>query len=61
MWYIYWNSQADELDVKVAERKIYSENGKEKMRYLVRGGEDGQSFWYEPGLSSNKTNERHLW
>ena len=53
----YWNSQADELDVKVAERKIYSENGKEKMRYLVRGGEDGKSFWYEPGLSSNKTDD----
>ena len=33
------------------------ENGKEKMRYLVRGGEDGQSFWYEPGLSSNKKDD----
>eukprot|EP00943_MAST-04B_sp_MAST-4B-sp1_P001234 g1234.t1 len=51
----YWNSQADELDLKVAERKIYTEHGPEKMRYLLRGGGNCESYWYEAGINTTNT------
>jgi hypothetical protein len=51
----YWNSQADELDLKVAERKIYTEHGPGKMRYLLRGGDNCESYWYEAGVNTSNT------
>ena len=51
----YWNAQADELDLRIAERKIYNKTGNGNMRYLVRGGSDGKALWYEPGLCDQDT------